>query len=331
MILLNEIAKAGPYMVIYKDHADPKLFYYIPRFAELAKRDDGQLTFGHQLFRQDPTNPNDGFSIYNFTVRGCMPGIEMQKTQQELEAMVGGRVSIVPVPGFEITGEAVTDLSVFQQGARVQARGGNLFTDLGVSFTFHEMCEPAMSNLFKSNNGWTGSINYKLTGALTPFEVKITVNWHAVQEHFRSQLSVKWWFVNTNISYETQKLIENGTITVEVLGGTPDDKEKAWALANKFAERLFVRSIQPAPLPDHPSGSVVCFSLNYSKVEEDKRIEFTFTSRELETRSLGMAIIVGNVPDSYFPSLNNPIPLSNDLSLSEQIELNFKSRNLNIL
>jgi hypothetical protein len=331
MILLNEVAKSGPYMVVYKDHADPKLFYYIPRFAELAKKDDGSLIFGHQLFRRDPNNPKDGFSVYNFTVRSVMPGVEYENTKKELEQMVGSAVSIVPIPGFDLRGKPLTDLSYVQIGGNVQSMGGNLFTDLAVSLTFIEDCEPDMSKLFKSNAGWTGEIDYKLTGALPVFLAKITANWHAVQEHFRSQVSVKYWFVSANISYETQKLIQNGVIKVDIIGGTAEDKDKVWTLANKIAERLFVQTLQPAPLPDHPSGSVICFSLNFSKTEEDKVTEYTFESREIATRDLGLAIVVGNVPDSYFPSLNNPIRLSGDLSLGEQIKANLEERNIRLL
>jgi hypothetical protein len=116
-----------------------------------------------------------------------------------------------------------------------------------------------------------------------------------------------------------------------VLGGTPADNEKAWALANKIAERLFVKTIQPNPLPGHPSGSVVGFSLNHSRVEEDKTEKFTFTSRELQTRDLGMAIVVGNVPDSHFPSLSQPLTLSNDFSLEEQIQMQLSSANLSLI
>jgi hypothetical protein len=331
MILLNEVAKSGAFMVVYKDHADDRLFYYIPRFAELATRNNGDLLFGHQLFRRDVNKPDDGFSVYNFTVRSVMPGQEFKNTKDELEAMAGGTVTIVPVPGFELSAEPITDLSFMQVGGKVQTRGGNIFTDLGVSMTFAEWCEPDMANLFMKNNGWTGQINYKLTGLLTPFEAKITVNWFAVQEHFRSQISVKYWFVSANISYETQKLIENGTIKVEVLGGTPEDKEKVWALANKIAERLFVRAIQPNPLPGHPSGSAVCFSLNFSRTEENRTVQFTFTSRELETRNLGMAIVVGNVPRSYFSHLGSPMPLTDDLFLSDQIDFDLNAKGLNIL
>jgi hypothetical protein len=106
--------------------------------------------------------------------------------------------------------------------------------------------------------------------------------------------------VSANISYETQKLIQNGTIRLEVDGGTPDEQEKVTSLAEKIATRLFVQTLQENPMPGHPTGSVLCFSLNYSKIEEDKTEVWEGTYSDYEEKELGMAAYVREIPDEYF-------------------------------
>jgi hypothetical protein len=90
------------------------------------------------------------------------------------------------------------------------------------------------------------------------------------------------------------------TLKIVMVGGTPSQKEKIYSFAEKISQRLFVPTLQPAPLPDHPSGSVVCFSLNYSKVEEDKTSEWSGQESDYEDKPLGLAALIGNIPSDYF-------------------------------
>jgi len=320
MIRLNEVAKAGSFITIYKDSEDPRLFYYIPRFAELGKRDDGSLIFGMMLFKRNANDPNDGASVYNMTVRAVMPGAELQNAKRELEAMTGGPVSIVPIPGYNLSIKPITDFSFVMRGGRVQEQGGNLFTDLAISMTFEELAEPDMSTLFKSAAAWTGAIYYKVTGMLTPFKAAVRINWRQVHDHFKSQVSVKHWFISANLSHETEKLIRDGVIDIQITGGTPEQKDKVYAMAKQIADRLFVPSIKINPLPDHPGGSVVGFSVDHTHSEQNETITYNAEELAHEERNLGMAIAVGNVPASYFRGLapNSPLILSLDTPLTQQ-------------
>jgi hypothetical protein len=90
-------------------------------------------------------------------------------------------------------------------------------------------------------------------------------------------------------------------------------------MAKEIAARLFVESIQPNPLPNHPDGSIVCLSVNYSRVEEDKVTSYHFEEHDIETRQLGMAIVVGGIPDDYFHGIGRNKAL--DYSLNEPFEL----------
>jgi len=80
----------------------------------------------------------------------------------------------------------------------------------------------------------------------------------------------------------------------------PPDKERVTLLAEKVAGRLFVQTLQPNPLPAHPSGSALCFSLNYFKIEEDKTEIWEGTYGDFEEKELGMAAYVRDIPDEYF-------------------------------
>lgn len=307
MLLFHEVARTTDYMTVYRDSDDPRLFYYIPQFAEVAKRNDGRLAFGAVLFKKNPHDPNDGFSLYNFGVRGVYPSAELTRVKADLEAQYGGPASLQPVNPSVATPslEPITD--GIYRSIKCQAKGGNLYTDLAASFTLDESLEPSFSTLMKNGGvGWAGAITYKVLTKRTTFHFKITANWRRVQEHFRSQASVTYWYVNANISYETQKLIQNGTIKIDVTGGTPSDKEKVTSMAEKIAGRLFVQTLQENPLPQSPSGAIFCFSLNYSKIEEDKTEIWEGSYADFEEKELGMAAYVRDIPNEYFVGFDKP-------------------------
>ena len=73
-------------------------------------------------------------------------------------------------------------------------------------------------------------------------------------------------------------------------------------------------TISPTPLPDHPSGAAVCFSLNYSKTEEDKTVEWSGSESDFEDKDMGIAVYVRDIPKVYFQGFDAA------LTLNDQIE-----------
>lgn len=300
-ILIYDTVGTSNFMTLFKDSSDTKLFYFVPRFSELATfPGSGKLKFGSRLFKKSTSDPTDGFAIYNFSVSGVIPAAELMKAKAELDAIYGPGVRISAItpdaraPSLSpLTGGIYTNI-------KCQSVGVDLFADLACSFTVPEDIANDVKELFKEPLGWAGQIDFTVRTKKTSFDWKITANWHRVQEHFKSQVSVKYWFVSANLSYETQKLIENDTIHIDITGGTPSQKEMVYGFAEKIAQRLFVPTLQPGPMAGHPSGSAVCFSLSYSRVEEDRTSIWSGSERDYEEKPLGIAALIGSIPDSYF-------------------------------
>ncbi len=321
MLLFHEVARTTDYMSVYRDSDDPHLFYYIPQFAEISRRNDGKMAFGAVFFGKNTNDPNDGYSLYNFGVRGVYPSAEIARVKKELENQYGGPVALQPVNPSVTTPRLMPITDGIYRSIKCQLNGGNLYTDLAASFTVDESLEPELSKLMRAGGvGWTGAITYRVLTKRTTFKFRVEANWHRVQEHFRAMASVKYWYVAANLSYETQKLIQNGTIQIKIDGGTPSEREKVMTIAEKAAARLFVPTLQENPMPDHPSGAAFCFSLNYSKIEEDKTEVWTGAYSDYEEKELGMAVYVRDIPDEYFinfdKALGYAVNLDKDDSMS---------------
>ncbi len=299
-ILIYDTIGTSNFMTLFKDSSDPKLFYFVPKFSELATYPaTGKLKFGSRLFRKTD-DPRDGFAIFNFSVSGVIPMAELMKAKADLESIYGPNIRISSITPDTKAPTLIPLTDGIYTSIKCQSVGVDLFSDLACSFTVPEDIAQDVKEMFQTSLGWSGQINFTVRTKKTAFDWKITANWHRIQEHFKSQVSVKYWFVSSNISYETQRLIENDTIHIDITGGTPSQKEMVYAFAEKIAQRLFVPTLQPGPMANHPSGSAVCFSLSYSKVEEDRTSVWSGSEREYEDKPLGIAALISNVPDSYF-------------------------------
>lgn len=304
-ILIYETVGSSNFMTLFRDSADPKLFYFVPKFSELATfPKTGKLKFGSRLFKGDESDHTDGLAIYNFSVSGVIPTAELTQAKADLESTYGSGVRISAITP-DTKAPALSPLTDgIYTSIKCQSVGVDLFADLACSFTVSEKFANDVKELFRQPLGWSGKIDFSVRTKKTSFDWKITANWHRVQEHFKSQLSVKYWFVSANLSYETQKLIENDTIHIDITGGTPSQKEMVYGFAEKIAQRLFVPTLQPGPMASHPSGSAVCFSLSYSRVEEDRTSVWSGSERDYEDKPLGIAALIGSVPESYFSGYN---------------------------
>lgn len=319
-ILIYDTIGTSNFMTLFRDSADPKLFYFVPKFSELATfPGTGKLKFGARLFKKT-ANPSDGFAIFNFAVSGVVPRSELTAALAELTAMYGPGVRISAITP-DTKAPALTPLMEgIYTNIKCQSAGVDLFTDLACSFTVPEDIAMDVKEIFQTALGWPGQIDFTVRTKKTSFDWKITANWHLVQEHFKSQVSVKYWFVSTNLAYETQKLIQNDTIHIDITGGTPTQREMVYGFAEKIAQRLFVQTLRPGPTAAHPSGSAVCFSLSYSKVEEDRVSVWSGSERDYEEKALGVAAAIGDVPDSYFSGFDAAaVMLSGDMAQDKWI------------
>lgn len=300
-ILIYDTVGTSNFMTLFRDSADPKLFYFVPKFSELSSYPgSGKLKFGSRLFKRNASDPTDGFAIYNFSVSGVIPTAELMKAKADLESIYGAGIRISAITP-DTKAPALSPLTDgIYTNIKCQSVGVDLFADLACSFTVPEDIANDVKELFRQPVGWAGQIDFTVRTKKTSFDWKITANWHRIQEHFKSQVSVKYWFVSANLSYETQKLIENDTIHIDITGGTPSQKEMVYGFAEKIAQRLFVPTLQPGPMASHPSGSAVCFSLSYSRVEEDRTSIWSGSERDYEDKPLGIAALIGGVPESYF-------------------------------
>jgi len=266
---------------IYRDHADPNQFYYVPERPRLAMN-EGVPEFIFLKYARDITdNPNFspeqkqalGGGLLAFTVDLSVDESILEEIKSELsEYSGGGAIALSPIM-FE---DGQVRLTVIKQGGE---EGEDEVAGAGAMKIFEETWGATKPSLYGNNRATFGvalsqegatlmeaalkrgisfvGVVYDLQflGMRPAFNVKVTADYHRIYNHFEAELGVqaqiKAVTLGADIGVGLQWLEDQGAIKVEVTRFTDDEDLKRqaeeavkWAKA-KIAEDLFQSSLQP--------------------------------------------------------------------------------------
>jgi len=264
---------------IYRDHADPNMFYYVSERPRLAMN-DGVPEFVYLKYARDITD-NPAFSddekaslgggLLAFTVDLSIDQNELDTIKNELaQYSGGGPVTLSPIM-FE---DGTVRLSMVNQsedgdtaatsgrmqiiettwGASKPSLYGNNRATFGVGLS--QEGATLLEEALKYGVGFIGVIyDLKFLGMRPSFNVKVTADYSRIYNHFEAEVGVQAQIEAVQLAAEVgvgfQKLVDDGSIKIEVTTFTNDEDLKnqadaalEWAKA-KITEDLFKSSLKP--------------------------------------------------------------------------------------
>ncbi len=275
-------APIGPIrgLVIYRDHADPNLFYYVPERPRLA-RNDGVPEFVMLKYRRDITDNPDfdpelkqslGGGFLAFTVDLGVDDDELDRIKGELSRFATGNVKLTPIP-FR---KGSVRLSIMKDAAEAEGaqpdepKGFRFFEEVyGTSMpsivgfnraTFAVALSQEAATLFeaglRSGISPIGVIyDLEFLGLRPAFNVRITAEYHRIYDHLEAEFGARGQIqavsLGVDIGVAFQKLRDEGAIKVEVLKFTDDDdlRKQADEAFNWFKTDLLKEFFQTAMQP----------------------------------------------------------------------------------
>ena len=276
-------------MMIYGDHADPSLFYYVPERPRLA-RNDGIPEFVYLKYRRDITdNPafdpdtkqSLGGGFMAFTVDLGVEEDELKEIKKELGRFADGEVKLTPIQ-FR---KGSVRLTITKDAA--DAKEASPDTPHGMTF-FEEVYGATTPSLFGFNRATFALVlsqeaatlfeaalksgvspigviyDLEFLGLRPAFDVRITANYHRVYDELDIEFGAKGQIyavsLGVDIGAAFQKLRDKGVVKVEVLNFTDDEnlRKQADAAFDWFKTELlkdfFKSSIEPPALMKSNSG-----------------------------------------------------------------------------
>ncbi len=265
---------------VYRDHADPNQFYYVPERPRLAMN-DGVPEFIFLKYARDITdNPaftpgqkqSLGGGLLAFTVDLSVDQGILDEVKSELsEFSGGGPIALSPIVfedgtvrltivkqdsegGTETAGAG--SLRIFEEtwGATKPSLYGNNRATFGVALS--QEGATLMEVALKRGVSFVGVVyDLKFLGMRPAFNVKVTANYKRIYNHFEAELGavgqIQAVQLAANIGVGFQKLEDEGAIKVEVTTFTDQEdlkrqaKEAADWAKSKIAEDLFKSSLKP--------------------------------------------------------------------------------------
>ena len=277
-------------MMIYRDHEDRNLFYYVPERPRLA-RNDGVPEFIYLKYKRDITdNPafdpstkaELGGGFLSFTVDLGIDDTQLDDIKHELSKFADGEVKLSPIQ-FR---KGSVRLSISKDTADApnaqpgQPRGLTFFEDpVGTSkpslfgfnrATFTVVLTQEAATLFeaafRSGISPIGVIyDLELLGLRPAFNVKITADYKRIYDHLEIQFGAKGEIYGVALAVDIgvafQKLRDNGSIKVEVLSFTDDANLRKQAddafdwFKKELLKDFFQSALEPPSFMKQPTNT----------------------------------------------------------------------------
>jgi hypothetical protein len=276
-------------MMIYGDHADPDLFYYVPERPRLA-RNDGVPEFVYLKYRRDITdNPafdpdtkeSLGGGFMAFTVDLGVDDEELKEIKKELGRFADGEVKLTPIQfrkgsvRLTITKDAADSkdsppdtprgLTFFEEvyGATTPSLFG--FNRATFAVVLSQEAATLFEAALKSGISPIGVIyDLEFLGLRPGFNVRISANYHRVYDELDIEFGARGQIYAVSLGVDVgaafQKLRDKGVVKIEVLNFTDDENLRKQADAafdwfkTELLKEFFKSSIEPPALMKSNTG-----------------------------------------------------------------------------
>ena len=228
-VALDEVVQAGRF-VLYRDHADPHKYYYVPDAPRLATKRDGTPEFTFIKYAKTDGATKGG--IIHFLVtwgfsEGELSSAESTLRLKDPEARIAG-----PVPfkegTFKVVSATAGEGGLFNR--RIVGEGKAPIMPGQKAAVSIALTEEGASLLWESFKNPTSDISVmfalKFAGVTPAFQAKLKVNWDKVYTQHDIKLhaegTIKVVKLQADVRAILEELRQKGAIQLEVVGENQD-------------------------------------------------------------------------------------------------------------
>jgi len=280
-VALDEVVQAGRF-VLYRDHADPHKYYYVPDAPRLAAKRDGTPEF--TFIKYSKTDGATKGGIIHFLVtwgfsEGELSSAESALRLKDHEAKIAG-----PVPfkegTFKVVSATAGEGGIFNR--RIVGEGKAPIMPGQKAAVSIALTEEGASLLWESFKNPTSDISVmfalKFAGVTPAFQAKLKVNWDKVYTQHDIKLHAEGTIKVVKLQADVRAILENlrqqGAIQLDVVGENESMQKMLDAVYGHLitlmcdkvpmgpGEAASPATKRPAPAPDpdrpdlHPAWSM---------------------------------------------------------------------------
>jgi hypothetical protein len=173
-------------------------------------------------------------------------------------------------------------------------KGGFLGNPIPIVLSMNYLTGQIVKDVIQSKNiGMVLQFGAVVRGATTTFEADIDINYDRTYELLSTHVSWNWWIWSGDVQAAWQTLTTSGAITVNILGGTADQKTMIYKTMEAMRDIFFKPELSTVTTPAHPTGGIINTSLRYEKINEHKHFHLTLRERDFTEAPFNSACMTG--------------------------------------
>jgi len=187
-------------------------------------------------------------------------------------------------------------------------KGGFLGNPIPIVLSMNYLTGQIVKDVIQSKNiGMVLQFGAVVRGATTSFEADIDINYDRTYELLSTHVSWNWWIWSGDVQAAWQTLTTSGAITVNILGGTADQKTMIYKTMEFMRDLFFKPELSTVTTPSHPTGGIINTSLRYEKINEHKHFHLTLRERDFTEAPFNSACMTGKQNLSAVTLRNDPM------------------------
>jgi hypothetical protein len=187
-------------------------------------------------------------------------------------------------------------------------KGGFLGNPIPIVLSMNYLTGQIVRDVIQSKNiGMVLQFGAVVRGATTSFEADIDIDYDRTYEMLSTHVSWNWWIWSGDVQAAWQTLTTTGAITVNILGGTADQKTMIYKTMEFMRDLFFKPEVSGITAPAHPTGGIINTSLRYEKIHEHKHFHLTLRERDFTEAPFNSACMTGKQSLSSRIMRNDPM------------------------
>ncbi|WP_026622731.1 hypothetical protein M728_005767 (plasmid) [Ensifer sp. WSM1721] len=306
-------------VTVYPDDADKNLYYFVPTSVSLVRDEDGKPRLGVQYWGLTAPDPEGAGAALTFSVR---PAYD-KKVVDDVAAAVK---NVNPNASFAFPTLVDSKMEILLNGAfhsknqdtsEPSVKGGTVDATQAFTVSLTNIGGRAFAQGVAPDSDVLGArYTFKFTGVEKRLHAKITVYTKRVYDHFKATANTSsWWgMVKTSWSVDWQKLVNEGSIVIDILEGGETDKDaymlevfKSLVEAKIGEKGMFEPKLKPGGIASAPEASNWGWGFSggggWEHLEETVNFAFEINTQKLADRefSVGLSFnaVCARYPDSF--------------------------------
>ena len=264
-------------VLLYRDHGEPRRFYYAPAAPRIARDADGRPILKLMVYRDTVVAGGEvsGGGFLDLTVDLAVSESTKERIRQELASTVGSGVTLAPIP---LEAGSVRIVTLGQQSGGDDEGGGFVENIIGTarpalygdnravfSMQLSRQGATLMSKALTESGATPVSVVYDLQfrGMLPAYRANITIDFEQSYRHLRNRFTANSLVFKADLDREFEALMQESAILIEqedYVGMSPEDtaaeRERLEQLARDLASgSMFSPSLKPGEVIAQERGS----------------------------------------------------------------------------